>query len=331
MHKQYGQSMVEYAIVCAALISALFWGANAECDGHENCLGKLLTVMHDNYDGYSSSISAIQQYGEFENGDFDDDSEDGGGDSGGGSDGGGSESGGGMNSQLNPDGLAEVTTVSTTNQFITYGYLAADGTVTDNNGNVVGVYDADTNTIELNDGSVTGVSLNTEVVDEEGNVLHIRAITNCIGAVHSWGYVSKATGKVFNSLNRGEMDIGSLCTKASFKVVNDGVEQPGRVIDGEYYASVFAADVSATPLTSSGEVIYWDDLGICSVMVNNWDGDVDTDQDDDDVYADRLALFNDDDRNLGEMDQFDYIEQTALYGVPTESNNCPSSRVLSEP
>ena len=337
-HLQKGQSMVEYVIVCSALITALLLGANAECDGgingRTNCISKLLTVMHNNYDGYSSSISSVQKYGAYTaNGSpvTGDDTSGSGGDP-------GSGSGGGSGGGLNPDGLTEINKVISANGFSVHGDLLSDGRVVDANGDVIGFYSEENNTFTDNNGSIVSATSSRLVLDEDGNILHVRAVTECMSLlpglpkpVYSWAYVSKASGKVFNSLNKAEMDIGSLCTEPSFKVVKNGQPQGGRVLNSEYFAAVYAVDVSSTALIATGEVVYWADLSICSVMVSGWDAGVDTDQSDEDIYADKIAIFADPDNNLGEMDQLDYVNQTILYGVPVENNDCPTVNIISQP
>jgi len=337
--RQKGQAMAEYVIVCGGLIAALFWGANVECDGSGNtsdkCISKLLSVMHDGYDGYSSSISAVQQYGEYAAKDAytpNPGTGTGGGNSGG--------TGGSVGGGLDPDGLTDVNQVTSADGFSTFGNLQPDGTVLDVNGDVIGFYSDTDNTFTDNNGNSAAAALNNVVLDEEGNILHLRAVTSCSGLpspfprnTYSWAYVSKASGKVFNSLNKNELDIGSLCTQSSFKVVKNGQEQGGRILNSEYFAAVFAVDVSPTALPATGDVVYWTQLGVCSVMAANWDADIDpdNDKDDDELYAARLALFSDQDRNLGEIDRLDYFNQTALYGAPTHLNNCPTVNIVSPP
>ncbi|PHS25413.1 MAG: hypothetical protein COA83_05680 [Methylophaga sp.] len=332
--RQLGQAMVEYIIVTAAFVGAFFWSANADCPGYDNCISKVLTVMHDNFEGYSNSISSVQKYGDF--------TTDGGGDASGGGDGGsGGDDGGGSGGDsgppvLNPDGITEVALATSSTGLSTYGYLRADGTVVDGRGNVVGFYSETDNTLTTVEGSViNNVVIDRVIVDEEGNILHLRAVTGCSGspaAVYAWGYKSKASGKVFNNVNQNELNIGGLCTKASFKVVNNNQQpQAGRVIDGEYYAAVFAVSVSSAPLEPNGEVIYWQDLGICSIMAIDWDDSVNHSAHPEDVYEQQLLLFADEDEKIGEMDQIDYVEQTAIYGVAVEPNDCPSARVISQP
>lgn len=215
----------------------------------------------------------------------------------------------------------------------TYGFLRPDGTVVDVDGNIVGFYSEEDGTLTGVDGSVINVDLQNVIVDEVGNILHLRAITGCTGSprpVYSWGYQSKVSGRVFNSVNQNEIEIGNLCTAASFKVVdNDGNPQAGRIVDGEYYAAIFAIGVSDDPLEPTGEVIYWEDFGFCTVMIDDWDEDVGGGGAF--AYIQRLALFGDDDANIGRMDQVDYVEQTGIFEVPTEPNDCPSNRTISQP
>jgi hypothetical protein len=344
--KQKGQAMAEYVIVCAGLITALFLGANVECNGSDNtsnkCISKLLTVLHDNYDGYSSSISGVQQYGQYAaKGSYDADPDDGTG-SGTGNSGTGGTIGG-----LNPDGLTEQTQITSSDGLATFGTLQPDGTVVNDNGDIIGFYSDTDNTFTDNNGNTYSAANRAQVLDEEGNILHLRAVTACSGTipgfpyakpVYSWGYVSKASGKVFNSLNKKEIDISGYCTEPSFKVVKNGQEQGGRILNSEYFAAIFAASVSATPLNATGDVVYWKDLGgpgigICSVMVKEWDADIDpdNDKDEDELYAARIALFTDPDRNLGQIDAIDYFDQTTFYGVPPQPNGCPTTITISNP
>ncbi len=338
--RQKGQAMAEYVIVCGGLIAALFWGANVECDGSDNtsnkCISKLLSVMHDGYDGYSSSISAVQQYGEYAaKGAYEPTPR-----TGTGTGGRDSGTGGAIGGGLDPDGLTDVSQVTSADGFSTFGNLQPDGTVLDANGEVIGFYSDADNSFTGTHGNSTSAALNNVVLDEEGNILHLRAVTSCAGLpspfprnTYSWAYVSKASSKVFNSLNKNELDIGNLCTQSAFKVVKNGQEQGGRIINSEYFAAVFSVDVSTTALPATGEVVYWPELGICSVMASNWDADIDpdNDKDDDELYAARLALFSDPDRNLGEIDRVDYFNQTAIYGAPTQPNDCPTVNIVSAP
>jgi hypothetical protein len=333
-----GQAMAEYVIVCAGLMMSLLAIGNADCGGDGNtttCASRLLTVLHDNYDGYSSSISGVQQYGEYAaRGAYDSDPNSGGG---GGSDDG---TGGGVVGGLNPDGLTDINQITSDDGFATFGNLQSDGTVLDATGEIIGFYSDVDNTFTDNNGNTVAAGNRNLVLDEEGNVLHMQAVTSCVGLpspyprpVYSWAYVSLATDKVFNTLNKNEMDIGDKCPQASFKVVKNGQDQGGRILNSEYYAAVFTVNVSETPLPKTGDVVYWTDLRICSVMAPQWDADIDPDDelDDDEKYAARLALFNDPDRNLGQLDIVDYFTQVGTDPSKSQPNDCPTVNIISQP
>lgn len=332
--------MAEYVIVCAGLMMSLLAIGNADCGGDGNtttCASRLLTVLHDNYDGYSSSISGVQQYGEYAaKGAYDPDSDGGG--NGSGNDG----TGGTIDNGLNPDGLTDVNQITSSTGSSTFGNLQADGTVLDANGEIIGTYSDTDNTFTDNDGNTVSALKKNIVQDEEGNILNLKAVTSCTGLpspsarpVYSWAYVSKASGKVFNSLNKNELDIGDLCPQASFKIVNNGKELGGRILNSEYYAAVFTTTVSDTALNKTGEVVYWKEFGTCSVMALGWEEEIDPDDSDEDKYIARVALFSDRDPEstsyIGEMDKTDYLTQTIFDGAPSAPNDCPTTRVISEP
>tara|TARA_R110002050_G_scaffold9504_1_gene33233 strand:+ start:380754 stop:381773 length:1020 start_codon:yes stop_codon:yes gene_type:complete len=333
-----GQAMAEYVIVCAGLMMSLYAIGSADCGDNgrtTSCASRLLSVLHDNYDGYSSSISGVQQYGEYAaKGAYTPDPD------GGGNGGNTGGTGGSIGGGLNPDGLTDVNQITTSDGFGTFGNLQADGTVLDANGDVIGFYsDADNTFTDIN-GNTVSAAKRSLVLDEQGNILHLQAVTPCTGlpspfprSVYSWAYVSKATGKAFNSLNKNPLDISGLCTQASFKVVKNGQEQGGRILNSEYFASIFAVDVSTDPLPKTGDVVYWTDLKICSVMAPNWDADIDPDNDktDEEKYAARLALFGDPDRNLGQLDIIDYFTQVGTDPSKKQPNDCPTVNIISQP
>lgn len=324
--------MAEYVIVCAGLMMSLFLVGNADCGDNgrtTSCASRLLTVLHDNYDGYSSSISGVQQYGEYAaKGAYEPNPNNGG--NGGGNNG----TGGNIGSGLNPDGLTDVSQITDSTGFSTFGNLQPDGTVLDANGEIIGTYSDADNTYTDNAGNTVSALKKNIVQDEEGNILNLKAVTSCVGLpspfarpVYSWAYVSKASGKVFNSLNKNELDIGELCPQSSFKIINNGKELGGRILNSEYYAAVFTTTVSETPLNKTGEVVYWEEFGVCSVMGIGWDAEADD-------YSDRVELFVDRDPEttsyIGEMDSEDYLNQTIFDGAPSAPNRCPTTRVISE-
>jgi hypothetical protein len=337
-HRLKGQAMAEYVIVCAGLMMSLFLAGNADCGDNgrtTKCASRLLTVLHDNYDGYSSSISGVQQYGEYAaKGAYVPNP------NGGGTGGNNGGSGGNVGEGLNPDGLTDVDQITTSDGFGTFGNLQADGTVLDASGEVIGFYSDTDNTFTDVNGNAVAAGRRSLVLDEQGNVLHMQAVTSCAGLpspfprnVYSWAYVSQASGKVFNTLNKNELDITGLCPQTSFKVVKNGQEQGGRILNSEYYAAVFTVDVSATPLPKTGDVVYWTDLNTCSVMAPQWDADIDPDddKDDDELYAARLALFSDPDRNLGQLDIADYFTQIGTDPSKKQPNDCPTVNIISQP
>lgn len=328
MKRQRGQSMVEYLIVTSALVTTMFWAANADCPGYDSCVSKLLTTMHDNYSGYSASISAVQKYGSFEARDNSDSSwTDNGGGSGSGSGGSGSSGG------LNQDGLTQISKVTSADGLSTYGNLQSDGTVTDTYGNIVGTYDEATGTFTATDGTATAAANVNAILDEGGNVLQLDAIIDCSKPptkIYAFGYQSTVSQKVYSNVTFSEMDIGSYCTEDAFKIVdNDGAEASGRIVDGMYYAAVETVTVSSDPLNADGEVVYWADLNVCAVMVSGWDDSVDTTQSAADIYVDQLKLFTD--AKIGEMSSAHYAEQTSIYGVASWPNDCVSNRTLAQP
>jgi len=329
--------MTEYLIVCLSLVGSFYWVANDDCEDYDNCISKLLTVMHDNYDGYSASVSAVQKYGDYgadvrESTWADDSSGDGAGSGGSGGSGGGFD--------LNSDGLTTVSEVTDATGYQSYGNLQPDGSVVNEAGEIIGYYDEDTGVYTSLDGSVvTSASVTEIVLDEEGNVLQLSAVVECgtdPAVVLGFGYKSQASDKYFNSAQKSEIDIGSSCIEPSYKIVDkDGNAESGRIVDGQYYAVTETIILGATGTAPVGEVVYWDDLNICSVMVSSWDSGVDTSQSAEDVYADQLALFGEPDDTLnpriGSLDDSYYVEQTALYGEDAWPDDCVSARTVSSP
>ena len=320
--------MVEYLIVTSALVGGMFWAANADCPGYDSCISKLLTTMHDNYSGYSASVSAVQKYGDYE---ASVSPSSWGGGNGSGNNSGGGGSGGGTG--LNEDGLTQVSKVTSSDGMTTYGNLQQDGSVTDESGNIVGTYDEASATYTAVDGTANAAVNQQAVLDEEGNVLQLDAVIDCNKPptrIYAFGYQSTVTETVYSNVTFSEMDIGSYCMEAAYKIVgNDGQEQAGRIVDGMYYAAVETVTVSTNEIAADGEVVYWDDLNTCAVMVKDWDDSVDMTQSDEDIYLERLHLY--DDAKIGEMSAPHYVEQVANYGETEWPNSCVSNRTLSQP
>jgi len=325
--------MTEYTIICLSLVGSFYWVANEDCEGYDNCISKLLTVMHDNYDGYSASVSAVQKYGDYGADVRESTWAD---DSGSGDDSGGSGSG----TDLNSEGLTSVSEVTDSIGFESYGSLQPDGSVVNEAGEIVGYYDDATGEYTSLDGSVVVNATVTEIVlDEDGNVLQLSAVVECgtdPSVVVGFGYKSQASDKYFNSSQKSEIDIGTYCVEPSYKIVGtDGSSESGRIVDGQYYAVTETIVLDSAGTAPVGEVVYWDDLNICSVMISSWDSGVDTAQSAEDVYVDQLALFSEPDDALnpriGSQDDSYYVEQTALYGEDAWPDDCVSNRTIASP
>lgn len=329
---QIGQSMAEYTVVMAALVGGLLVANRGACpDEYEDCIEYLLTVMHDNYDGYSASISAVHEYAtDYEisetNSGWDD--SDGGGDDDGSSDGGGGDD------TDSADDL--VTEVSAATAVVTDGdTLGVVDPVTGevvSDGEVVGTYDSDTGIFTPSDGGgSSAVDTEDVVVDSEGNVLERQAVTDCdTGEVHGFGYRSEADGEFYNSLTYGEMDVTGYCVDPAFKATVDGEPDDGRIVNGYYYGLAISNEVYDAPMVPQGEVIYFEEYDACVVMAVGWDAAFDPD--DGDYYDDVIDLWtnSDPDENpqFGELDEEYYVEQVMENGVDPVENDCPSNRVI---
>lgn len=362
--KQAGQSMAEYTVVVVALVSGLLI-ANEGCTKYDNCIEAVLVAMHDNYSGYAGSMSSVHEYAtDFEASDnsssWGDDTDDD-------SDSGGSGSGG-----TDVTGLSTVTSVTSGAGFYDYGYLQSDGSVTatsDSDSDIQGYYDSDTGEFtDADTGVATAVDTDERVIDEDGNVLQMHAFTACSGSpaeVYGFGYQSEATGTYYDT-SFDEQDLDSNCWQPSYKALQtDGTDSGGRIVDGNFYA-VTATPYSDTPITPTGEVVYWDfgsldgdvyqtdadgdyvldddgekivaiDSGSavseCAVMIYGWDDSVDTSQSDEKIFEDQLQLYSD--AKFGTQDSEYYVEQTVLYGESSSPwssrGDCVTQRVLTNP
>ncbi|WP_339618039.1 hypothetical protein [uncultured Gilvimarinus sp.] len=327
----------------AALVGGLLIANKGTCPSeYEDCIEYLLTTMHDNYNGYSASISSVHEYAtdyeiaERDSG-WDED-----GDSG---DEGGGSTGGGATTQ--PEAPVTQTTMLTANGGMSNlgEYDPSSGLVTQN-GEVVGSYNPSTGTYESSDGTViNNVNSNDVVVDEDGNILQREAVTDCgdPAQVYGFGYRSEANGDFYDSLQFSEMDVADYCTEATYKVVaRDLSEDGGRIVDGYYYAvsTTPASYIDSGPKQPDGEVVYFEQVGtsgqdasVCVVMAAGWDSGIDTeDLSDEEVYAEQLALLyepNEEESTwIGSLDNEYYVEQVYLNGESASENDCPASRVI---
>lgn len=309
MRYQRGQSMAEYLVVAGAFFTAFFWAANADCPGYDNCIDKLKTVMHDKYEGYSHSISAVHQYGDFEGEGFEGSWVDDGSSSPG--------EGGGSSGEIDEqEGLVKTDQIVSTDGTLTYGILSDGTTVVDEDGNEIGTYNSETGVITFTDGTQADAVVNTVVTDEDGDPAELQAVVDCItGVVYGFGYESGVTGDFYNSLTLDEMDISGYCLAPTYGVVDTaGDPMTGAIVGAYYYASTLTNEVDrGSPQTPAGEVVYFDievpdetiyddsDPGIgervddCSVMVSSWDADPDAEELD-------LYLNSDPSPRLGSLD-----------------------------
>ena len=338
---QSGQSMVEYAIVTGALFTALFM-VNEGCEDYDNCIQQLQVAMHDNYDGYSASISAVHQYGEFTADLTDSTWVDG-------DDDGGSDSGGGSTGGSDDEYVQDVTSLTTsggTGGFGTVGYLASDGTtVLDSNGNEIGTFDPDTGLYTNLEGTTVAATPNNFVVDQDGNLVYLTAVVDCFSifpnppVVYGFGYPVES-GTFFSSSSKEELDIpASLCQAPAYNALTrTGGDAGGSIVNGYYYANDFTnSSLEDAGVDFEGEVVYDSLTNQCVALVNGWDegsnidpDDPDETLDDEETYAEEYARLNDPDYVLGYLDSGDYFDQL-LNGASAYPFSCVSSRTLSPP
>jgi len=329
MLRQLGQAMVEYTIVTAAFVTGLLVLNNGACPAqYEDCIEYLLTTMHDNADGYSNSITAVQDYGKSfpvsTGSPWPDpppvDPPDG---------------GGGSPGEIPPSSIQQATQITSADGGSSYGVLDG-GNVVGPNGNIVGTYDAGTGEFTPTDGFPVGAVQEQVVQDEAGNILEMQAVIDCDPEevkVKGFGYRSKASGKFVTSLSLSEANISGLCLAPAYEVTTlDGGVDGGRIVNGKYYAVSITATVSDDPIAPTGEVVYWSEYDECVVMVADWDTGIDPELDEDERYEEQKALYNEPDSTmnprLGKLNSLHYAEQTLVHDQPAWPNNCVSARTL---
>ncbi|MDO6748347.1 hypothetical protein [Gilvimarinus sp. 1_MG-2023] len=337
---QIGQSMAEYTVVMAALVGGLLVANRGACPNeYEDCIEYLLTVMHDNYDGYSASIAAVHEYAE----DYEvaENSGDNGGSGPGESNGSGGSAGDGDTGGQPVAAISDVSMVSGNGGINNFGELDVDSGIVTQNGEVVGTY-AD-GTFTANDGATSNASVDELVVDAEGNVLQRTAVTDCgdPAKVLGFGYESQADGKFYDAAQYEAVDVSSNCTEATYKIIDrDGASQPeGRIVDGFYYGFTSTPESAFNPdgIQPEGEVVYVDLGGasFCAVMLNGWDSGIDPDLSEEEFYAEQMSLIlepnQDDSAWFGTLDAEQYVEQVYFNGEDPSPNDCPSNRVIAEP
>lgn len=282
---QLGQTMAEYLVVALALVSAFYWASAAECAGYDNCLAKLKTVMHDKYEGYSNSISAVHQYGELKGEGFDAPPPQ-------------EPPGDGGDEEGNPDieipgvetpALARSRQIVSADGSLTYGTLRNGTEVVDGDGNVVGTYNPADGTVTLKNGQVEDALVAQVVTDSEGNPVPVYAITDCdTGEVYGFAYKTESDGKHYDILRLKPMEIpDGRCEEKTTPIVDvDGSPKKGAVVNGNYYA-VIERPLTGMPIKPNGEVVWFNHVEVpdespyldvdtevltdCAVLVVGWE------------------------------------------------------------
>lgn len=334
MVRQFGQSMVEYSIVTSALFFSIFV-ANEGCPEYDNCIQALQVAMHDNYRGYSASISAVQRYGEFEA-----DVEDSNWQTGPGSGGSGGSSG-----SVNPNAANYLTSQSVlTSGGSSIGQVAGDGvTVLNEDGFEIGSYDRGSSTFTDLSGGRQTATVNDIVFDDEGNRVYLNAVYNCASpptqpTVVGFVYPHSTEDELyFSSSTKDPIEIGSaFCFAPAFGVVTtDGKPGGGSIVNGVFYAdNTTFSTLAAGAKEPVGEVVYLNDgSDSCIVIANGWDDDVDYSGTDQEIYDAQLELLTDtssDSAIIGYLDNEDYLAQI-IGGANSSPNDCVSRQTIEPP
>lgn len=268
-----GQTMLEYLVVVSALVSTMFWGANATCPNpnsdlqYSNCIQNLLTTMHNKYEGYSNAMTAVHRYGEPSGEVFVSQWEERQ------SDRSYSGSSGGAGDIPVGNDLNQSSQLVSGDGTTNYGTLVGNDVINENNV-VVGTYDPDTGEITLTETGEqeAAVAVNV-VVDSEGNIVPIEAVVICgTSSVVGFGYRNGLTGDFHNSLTLGVMDISNFCTEDAFRIVNvDGEVTSGAIVGNKYYDSTMSVSVDTDNIQEPrAEVInFLADPQDCAVMLNS--------------------------------------------------------------
>ncbi len=270
-----GQTMLEYLVVVSALVSTMFWGANATCPNpnsdleYSNCIQNLLTTMHDKYEGYSNSMTAVHRYGEPSGEVFVSQWEDRE------SDGPDSNSGGGAGNVPVGNDLSQSSQLVSADGTANYGTLVGNDVINGNN-EVIGTYDPDTGEITLAETGEQEAAVTVNViVDSEGNIVPIEAVVICgTKSVVGFGYRNGLTGDFHDSLTLGVMDISNFCTEDALRIVNvDGNVTSGAIVGNKYYDSTMSVSVDKDNIQAPrAEVInFLEEPEDCAVMLNSTD------------------------------------------------------------
>lgn len=330
-----GQTMLEYLVVVSALVTTMFWGANATCPNpnsdleYTNCIQNLLTTMHDKYEGYSNSMTAVHRYGEPTGEVFVSQWEDRG-DDGSNSD----SSGGGAGDIPVGNDLSQSSQLVSADGTVNYGTLVGNDVINQNN-EVVGTYDPDTGEVTLTETGEqeAAVAINV-IVDSEGNIVPIEAVVICgTQSVVGFGYRNGLTGDFHDSLTLGVMDISDFCTEDAFRIVDvDGNVTSGAIVGNKYYDSTMSVSVDKDNIQSPrAEVInFLGEPEDCAVLLDSTNFVLPLFQDPDKYTDDQLRKWYSGD--LPESDNLVGTNNRLGSLDPTENVPCPDvSRVVEAP
>lgn len=304
---QRGQAMAEYLVVAGALMTAFFWAANADCPGYYSCVDQLKTVMHDKYEGYSHSISAVHKYDDVEGAGFEA-WEDGSSSTEGE---GGSGSFGDTSAEVD---LERTPMVVGEGGDTNYGTLVDGDKVVDADGNQIGTFDG--TTITLNDGSTYDGFVTQVVTDQDGNPAPLKAIVYCgissiTKDVRGFAYESGATGDYYYSLGlkpvEKEVPSPLYCTENTYGVIDeDGETIEGFVVVYNKAFAPISQNLDGVP--AQGDLVRFimededgNDVDVCVVLGRGWNLDEDGDETDDE--DDLLANYLTGDFTLGFLDE----------------------------
>lgn len=257
---QRGQAMAEYTVVIWALITALLVvDNNMDCPGYDNCISKLTSVVHNQYQGYSNSITAIQRYQSF------------------------AEETSPRPTPVPPpvapplppvivpppdptppaDAGLSAAQVLTDSDGNTIGVVQPDGTVLDENGTPIGEYSDSAGMYSPYEGEPIVAGQTTGVTDSNGNVLQPKAVYDCRLEIKprtptNWIYETTDAGgqtAAFTTDNYSvvELSQGRDCVANTQQVVDaDGNVDSGVVLDGRYYITFLGSEITEG---GDGEVV----------------------------------------------------------------------------
>ncbi len=329
MRRQSGQAMSEYLIVTMALVIGIPTAYKAgelvgllspqeeACAGYDNCITKLLSVVHDQYQGYGNAMTAVHRYpitSASVSGDSTDDAADGGEDG----------SSGSLDGIVDPvEGVSQQQVVTGSDGQV-YGFAQADGSVFDVDGNLIGYYADDVFTPI--GGESVPASAAYGIVDEDGNLLDPMALVDCeTGDAAKFVYQSTVTGENYDTASLSPLDsedtVGLCGPEATYQMRDtEGNIDEGGVIHGATYYASFLGDPVAT-----GDVVlvaiavdqddedypeqFWGEVvSECGVIVTGW---------------------NADETKTAAQNYLSFKDQGAVLGTYAGDQGCPAETIIS--